>query len=243
MKLFSSYDGEKLYTVYLNELETKLYSNFKGSRKMIIQENRYKTLRRDAGKLSDYSKMMYDKTAKGSLGKLTEQQKALLREGDLTSKDLGITNSTKAQRANISRESMISTERQYLRDRNKDLLAEKKAGNMKDRVKNMTSQDKQKLENFRAKQAPKVTVNTPAVVNSAPVTTPTQAKVVQAQTKQAAANTEKQVVNNVAKKNASYLGKGLKFAKNHKLGVGLGAAGLVTAGTGAAYLYNKNKNN
>lgn len=52
---------------------------------------------------------------------------------------------------------------------------------------------------------------------------------------------EKQAVNNAAKKNVSYLGKGLKFAKNHKLGVGIAGAGLATAGT-AAYLYNKKKN-
>ena len=38
------------------------------------------------------------------------------------------------------------------------------------------------------------------------------------------------------------LKKGLEFVKNHKVGVGLGAAGLTAAGVTGAYLYNKKKN-
>lgn len=38
------------------------------------------------------------------------------------------------------------------------------------------------------------------------------------------------------------LKKGLEFIKKHKVGVGLGAAGLTAAGATGAYLYNKKKN-
>lgn len=38
------------------------------------------------------------------------------------------------------------------------------------------------------------------------------------------------------------LKKGLEFVKKHKVGVGLGAAGLTAAGATGAYLYNKKKN-
>jgi uncharacterized protein YqeY len=52
--------------------------------------------------------------------------------------------------------------------------------------------------------------------------------------------TAKEVLNKKA--SGQYLKKGMKFVKNHKLGVGLGAAGLTAAGATGAYLYNKKKN-
>lgn len=228
MKLFSSYDGEKLYTVYLNEDEMKLYSKFKGS-EAAYNNDRWRTAGTKTNK----------KLANNVFKKMNKDQINSFLNGEMT--DLGNVSKEEMRAANNA--ISLNFDRYNRKHNHVDTLAQKTGGKeaLKKRLEEMKTQpgELNKFNSFRAKQAAK---NTPAAVNPAHVSTPVpQPKVIPAQTKQVAANTEKQVVNNAAKKNASYLGKGLKFAKNHKLGVGLGAAGLVTAGTGA-YLYNKNKN-
>lgn len=75
--------------------------------------------------------------------------------------------------------------------------------------------------------------------NLSAVTTPAVSNVA----KDAVSKNAASQVNKATKKaSGQYLKKGMKFVKNHKLGVGLGAAGLTTAGVTGAYLYNKKKN-
>ena len=52
--------------------------------------------------------------------------------------------------------------------------------------------------------------------------------------------TAKEALNKKA--SGQYLKRGMRFVKNHKLSIGLGAAGLTAAGATGAYLYNKKKN-
>ena len=56
-------------------------------------------------------------------------------------------------------------------------------------------------------------------------------------------NVSKNAASQATKKaSGQYLQKGMKFVKNHKVGIGLGATGLTAAGATGAYLYNKKKN-
>lgn len=113
---------------------------------------------------------------------------------------------------------------------------------MKDRV--ITLGDRQRLNDYRAKRAAKApkptavaTTAQDTVKNNLPaVTTPAVSNVTKdAVSKNAASQATK-------KASRQYLQKGMKFVKNHKVGVGLGAAGLTAAGATGAYLYNKKKN-
>ena len=226
--MFSSCDGENLYIVCFSDDEMKLYSKFKGSRKLwerleepdeIFGVNQKEAGKYFKGKSKDETKQILSGEAKTGLrGKTNKLRGNVMAERNLHN-----------SRAEVRRNT-------HLRGLGIDELAEKTPGGMKDRV--ITSEDRQKLNDYRAKRAAKApkptavaTTAQETVKNNLPaVTTPS-------------VNVSKNAASQATKKaSGQYLQKGMKFVKNHKVGVGLGAAGLTAAGATGAYLYNKKKN-
>ena len=232
MKMFSSMDGENLYTICFSEDEMRLYSKFKGSRK--LWESRV---------LDELPENYVNQKKAGETFKnLSKDQANEFLNGATSAKKLGVSDlqtknsmlaerSLRAERADVRKNT-------YRKGLGIDTLAEKKTNGMKDYV--MNSEDKKRLQDYRNKRAARQTPkpNLPAVSTPATnIAKETTTKVTSVVPKNI---TAKEALNKKA--SGQYLKKGMNFVKNHKLGVGLGAAGLTAAGATGAYLYNKKKN-
>lgn len=232
-KMFSSMDGEKLFTICFSEDEMKLYSKFKGSRKM--WENRI---------LDELPEGYANQEKAGNVFKnLSKDQTNDFLNKKTSAKNLGISDlqtknsmiaerSLRNDRADIKRNT-------YRKGLGIDELAEKKSNGMMNKT--LTSEEKQRLDKYRAKRAAKVQAPKPAAVaTSAQKTVKSNLPAVATKT---TAVLPKETLSTGAKKASNqYLKKGMNFVKKHKVGVGIGAAGLTAAGVTGAYLYNKKKN-
>ena len=239
IKIFSNTnDEERLYSALLSEDEMKLYSKFKGSRKLwesrVLDElpENYANQKKAGETLKNLSKDQVNEFLNGA----TSAKK--LGVSDLQTKNSMLAErSLRAERADVRKNT-------YRKGLGIDTLAEKKTNGMKDYV--MTFEDKKRLQEYRNKRAARQTpkpVSTPTP-NLPVVSTPATNVAKETTTKVTSVVPKNITAKEALNKKASsqYLKKGMNFVKNHKLGVGLGAAGLTAAGATGAYLYNKKKN-